>query len=1341
MALEKAVAILRAVAPESAPTGLADALWLASRMAPEPPGPAERPVAPVPPMPAEPPRRDALPGNTRDDVPTEPAVPGMPEPPAPTLHERLPESGTPVSGHALALPRATALPFTAPVIRALRPWKRPWPRGRRHTLDVDATVEAYSRGGELLPVLSPAAERWFDLTLVVDRSPSMGVWQDTVEALVRVLDALAAFRTVQIRDLRFRPDHGFELTDRHGLPVAADRPGSPDGRRLVLVFSDFAGRPWRAPGVWQRLRRWARSTPVALLNPLPTRLWRHTGLDLPTVRVTASTPGTASGGLAFRLPPLLPRTAANGTDGWLAVPVVSLSAHSLEQWSRALMLAAPEGCAAVLVPPEGRPAAPGPAWPAPRRDAAARATGFLRTAAPAAARLAVLCSPFDRLSTDLLHVLREELVPEATTADVAELLSSGLFALGGEPTGTVVLHAPHEVRVRLEQELSEHEALRLSRALGRHVAAGSDGLRRLPVVAGGDTDAPALTAEATPAGRALARTLELLGLPNTQETPPGITELVRSLPVDALAEAVPAPRADPTELAVRMAALLLPAGQQPIVGDVERALDAVVSMLRGQGIEVDRRNLARELGTGAAVERDRSGRRAWFESDPYPDFGVTFWGRYRTLLDADPPLRESVDASTDVLLSHLEDPRSPGPWLRAGVVASREPSPRSEVMTGLAAKALDAGYRVIVILSGPHNAERAQVQAQVDEGLLGFDSAYQRVATRHDPLLRPIGVGQVASPHLEVAALTGSAGDFSPHRTAQLPDPDDHVPLVLVIKKNRTVVGNVRSWFARRARRWNTTAEHPLLVVDMTGGPGSTDVRTGGPSAVDEAVHGLLTDFEKSAYVSFAYAPFLPVRLPEGGVRQLYQADFVLQLPRTPEGGRLGTPAGTPAVPPRIRQVTDHGTWMPAGHRSSHVPGTELPASLREAVHAFVLSAAVRTARGEVGAHNSMLVSVSRFTWVQAQVRLSLAAYVRTVAAALREPGHRLRAEFKALWRSGFGRTGGSAAGGHTPLPAWEQLAEVVGRTSVVLVNSTVDGLPPWDLSSSGLNTIAVGGTKLAHGAALAGLTVGYYLRPTSRSETLPQLDSAFGFRTGYEDLCRLYVTPEVLGRPVEDFSGRTVATTEFGLSPEVRRANVRTLEGFVAALDTAGSAAVSADGGNLLWRGVSPLLVVEQFLDPYAAVRDGIRESLRLLSAYVRGRVADGELTWWTVQLVHGPGRSGEVRVCGHRVGLVERRPRTTTDAESGTYRIGVLHSLRDEYADLDTDQFAQALMLTRTPGAESPSRPSHAAVQAVRRPDQALLTIYLVRPTLPDSTGDADPLVGFTVSLPQSAALTHLT
>lgn len=213
------------------------------------------------------------------------------------------KDGTPGPGTVeVSLPRNSTLPRGRELARALKPLKRPWPRGRRQRLDIPATVADYVRVGELTPVFSDEPERWFDATVVIDRSPTMAVWAGTADELVRLLARTGVFRTLRVRELY--ADGFLENTPTlHGplgQRVVEGGGRSVQPRRLMLVLSDWASAAWRDGSQWNQLRTWAAAMPTVLLNPLPSKIWRQTGMSLPAVRVVSpGTPGVNNAQLRF----------------------------------------------------------------------------------------------------------------------------------------------------------------------------------------------------------------------------------------------------------------------------------------------------------------------------------------------------------------------------------------------------------------------------------------------------------------------------------------------------------------------------------------------------------------------------------------------------------------------------------------------------------------------------------------------------------------------------------------------------------------------------------------------------------------------------------------------------------------------------------------------------------------------------------------------------------------------------------------------------------------------------------------------------------------------------------
>ena len=204
------------------------------------------------------------------------------------------------------------------------------------------------------------------------------------------------------------------------------------------------------------------------------RLWRHTGSDLPAVGVTPTAIGTPNSRLAYRTPLLLQMAEGTGdsSGNWLPLPAVTFTPHSLGRWAKTLMRNDPAGCDALLLPPSGRTAE---AFEDESNDATeimsadALIDTFQRIVSPTAARLAVLCAAYAQVGLPLLHLIRQELVPDATIGDIAELILGGLLVAAPNPAGRPTLHFREGMQAALQQLLTEDDAWQVYEALSRYV--------------------------------------------------------------------------------------------------------------------------------------------------------------------------------------------------------------------------------------------------------------------------------------------------------------------------------------------------------------------------------------------------------------------------------------------------------------------------------------------------------------------------------------------------------------------------------------------------------------------------------------------------------------------------------------------------------------------------------------------------------------------------------------------------------------------------------------------------------------------------------------------------------
>lgn len=529
-----------------------------------------------------------------------------------------------------------------------------------------------------------------------------------------------------------------------------------------------------------------------------------------------------------------------------------------------------------------------------------------------------------------------------------------------------------------------------------------------------------------------------------------------------------------------------------------------------------------------------------------------FWSRYRAFLEQEKQLPEpavsSLNKLTDDILGKLEDPDRSPPWDCRGMVVGSVQSGKTANYCGLICKAVDAGYRLIVVLAGMHNNLRSQTQYRLDEGVLGRDSQKDRQLDQDSSLL---GVGRLFGQLLPIHSLTSSLddGDF------RAPKADTNVtiggdPVVLVIKKNGSVLSNLLRWVLHvrgeeiPGGKSKIIRGVPLLVIDDEADNASINTKDRRGKTVSEtdvtAINGrireLLDAFEKSAYVGYTATPFANIFInpdaetPKHG-EDLFPRSFILNvsppsnyvspsrifgLDGDPDSG-IEPQQGLPLV----RIVDDHSGIFPSKHKKD-LSVKDLPDSLKRAMYCFVLVCAARRARGQTTVHNSMLVHVTRFIDVQHLVTHLIQTQVESMRLRLTigegERSKTLRAELQEFWTTDFEPITSVVRSGspdeNLVYVTWEQvdaeLAEAAARIEVKEINGHATDALDYVAHRQGFNVIAVGGDKLSRGLTLEGLSVSYFLRASQMYDTLMQMGRWFGYRPGYLDLCRLYTTDDL---------------------------------------------------------------------------------------------------------------------------------------------------------------------------------------------------------------------------------------
>jgi hypothetical protein len=559
--------------------------------------------------------------------------------------------------------------------------------------------------------------------------------------------------------------------------------------------------------------------------------------------------------------------------------------------------------------------------------------------------------------------------------------------------------------------------------------------------------------------------------------------------------------------------------------------------------------LAIEMDTGVALVADHT---PWL-SALKPNIEPFYWDRFFKFLqkkDWPPRVVTTLDGVTDEILDLLGNPSLTTPWKRRGLVVGDVQSGKTATYTALCCKAGDAGYRLIILLTGTLESLRRQTQERLDEGFVGLDSSgeLRKVRSR-----AAIGVGLIDG-RKDAGVFTSREHDFKKALLNALGFRLDSfkIPVLVVVKKNKKILEHLERWLTEFNAGANGFIDAPVLVIDDEADSASVNTRAANedPTAINTRIRALLRLFTHSSYVGFTATPFANVFIDPDNVTDmlgsdLFPRDFIYSLESPTNYVGPQAVFGQEPTVNMLRSIEDADLIFPPKHKNTLVVN-ELPATLLEAARSFLLSTIVRDLREEGPTHRSMLVNVSAFTNVQEQVRAHLHAWLAQVQQDIRNYSQLPTAEalknetlaaLHATWDREFSDLG-------IPWPA-VQTALVAGALPVVIqaVNQRT-GAASLDYSKhrdNGLRVIAIGGNSLSRGLTLEGLSTSYFFRNSQMYDTLLQMGRWFGYRDGYADLCRLWLTDDA----VHWYSYISMATDELRSEFRRMRAQDRTPEDF----------------------------------------------------------------------------------------------------------------------------------------------------------------------------------------------------
>lgn len=552
---------------------------------------------------------------------------------------------------------------------------------------------------------------------------------------------------------------------------------------------------------------------------------------------------------------------------------------------------------------------------------------------------------------------------------------------------------------------------------------------------------------------------------------------------------------------------------------------------------------------------DRKDREWWNKLRQTAEFKGTYWNRYKSYLSgtkkwSPKTIEKSINEPTDFVMNCISNPNSGVADKSYGAVFGYVQSGKTANYIGLINKAVDAGYKIIIVLAGMHNNLRSQTQMRIDEEVLGFETSIEYLRQKSGLVPSVIGVGNLnfkMDKSIEALTSRDEKGDFTKSRASVSRQYDQ--PKIFIVKKQSKVLQYVYDNLSNNHAAIHNSdgtslfpCKYSLLVIDDEADQASVNTkyktdRSGEISEeseiskINELIRRILSLFSCRSYVGYTATPyanvFIPPRISDAELEDdLFPKDFIVCLPK-PSGyvGALeffGEDENSETMPLRRRITTELDDFIDT--KTRQVIST-LPDELKRAILCFIIIVAARNVRGQLLEPNSMLIHVNRLNDIQSALKSMVDDYLSEVQSYINGGDTEILDVLHNIWENDFVPTTEkmqqdfSSYMEGVECSSWSaietEIKRIIGNHQIRVfeINGKSDDVlcyKEFKDEVRQLNVIAVGGDKLSRGLTLEGLTVSFFMRSSQMYDTLMQMGRWFGFRPKYTDLCRLFVSDEL---------------------------------------------------------------------------------------------------------------------------------------------------------------------------------------------------------------------------------------
>ena len=507
------------------------------------------------------------------------------------------------------------------------------------------------------------------------------------------------------------------------------------------------------------------------------------------------------------------------------------------------------------------------------------------------------------------------------------------------------------------------------------------------------------------------------------------------------------------------------------------------------------------------------------------DIEWNYWNAFNEFLQNDEgrPIKviEENERIIDSILDLSGNPQIEGAWARKGLVMGNVQSGKTQNYIGLINKAMDSGYKVIILLGGHMNNLRKQTQVRVDEGVIGRESTH--IVSAHLGAPKRIGVGKYRTQDVATATSSDEKGDFNKNLANNLGIAFNNLkdPIILTVKKNHSILKNLYEWIKTKHLldpEDGKKLDLPLLFIDDEADWASINSKAHRKeiTATNKSIREILGLFNRSTYVAYTATPFANIFIDPDSADEMYgddlfPKDFMIRVP-VPDvylGQNFYFQNQDHEKINPVEIIEDNEDMLLLKHNSMAIIGPMAP-SLQDAIRTFIISNSLRDARGDEKEDKTMMINITHFNALQGQLTVMIDDYLKklknSIESAIGDKSNRLNnstiQEFQKTFNTKFDVN-------ESFEDVLNHIRKSINKIKVFGINTQSAQVLDYDLYPDGLSAIVIGGHKLSRGLTLSGLSVSYFARNSKAYDTLMQMCRWFGYRPNYGDLCKVFLPIE----------------------------------------------------------------------------------------------------------------------------------------------------------------------------------------------------------------------------------------